>query len=214
MNIRKLFLYLLIESVAISALIGIVVILLGNFGEFETRVLLTTLTITVTSILGLACGAYLETGRARMMPLVGIVLAVIAALMTFLIIWNVEDKSEIFIKATATVSLLALSCSHLSLLSLARLDKRFAWSRIAAFVLVGLLVAILLFLMWFEPEANGDLVGRVIGVLSILIASVTVVTPIFHKLSNTETDVSKIDAEIAGLKAKIEVLEKRRSELV
>jgi len=57
MNIRKVFLYLLIASVAVSALIGIAVIIMGDFGEFEIRVLLTMLTITVTSILGLACGA-------------------------------------------------------------------------------------------------------------------------------------------------------------
>ena len=63
MNIKKLFLYLLIASVAVSSLVGIFVILFGNFGEFEVKVLLTTLTIMVTSILRLACGALLESNR-------------------------------------------------------------------------------------------------------------------------------------------------------
>ncbi len=163
------------------------------------------------SILGLACGAYLETGRSRFLPMAGIVFSIVAGLMTFFIIWNVFDESTPFIKSTATATLLALSCSHLSLLSLARLDRRFAWSRIAAFVCVWLLSAILLFLMWFEPEATGDTVSRIIGVLAILIATVTVITPVFHKLSVNESDIVKIDAEIAQLKARIKELELKRS---
>ncbi|MEQ1644948.1 MAG: hypothetical protein ABL959_15975, partial [Pyrinomonadaceae bacterium] len=135
------------------------------------------------------------------------------ALMTFLIIWNVMDESEIFIKCTATVTLLALSCAHLSLLSLARLDRRFSWSRVAAFVFIAALDAILLFLMWVEPEGTSDIVSRTIGILSILIAAVTVMTPVFHKLSANEDSVATIDAEIAALREKLAELETRRSAL-
>jgi len=212
MNLKRTFLYSLIGSVTLSALIGIGVILFGDFGNFEVRVLMTTLTITAASILGLACGAYLETGRGKALPVIGIVMAVAAAIMTFFIIWNVADKSETFIKAAGTVTLLALSCSHLSLLSLARLDKRFYWSRIVAFVCVWTLSAILIYIMWWEPESSSDLVARVIGVLSILIASATVITPVFHKLS-ADTQVDAIDAEIAALQAKIAELEARKAGL-
>ena len=72
-KLRRTFLYLLIGSVAISAAIGIGVMLFGDFGEFEIRVLMTTLTVTMTSILGLACGAYLESGKGHLMPAAGIV---------------------------------------------------------------------------------------------------------------------------------------------
>lgn len=213
MNLKRIFLYTLIGSVSVSAALGIGVLLFGDFGTIEVRVMMTTLTVTVTSILGLACGAYYESGRGRILPMVGVALSVAAALMTFLIIWDVADDSTIYIKCTATVSLLALSCSHLSLLSLARLDKRFAWSRIAAFVLIAILDAILLWLMWFEPEGESDIVARTIGILSILIASVTVVTPVFHKLSAGEDKVAEIDAEIAVLREKLAELETRRAAL-
>ena len=213
LNVRRLSLFLLIGSISLSALIGIGVLLFGNFGNFEVRVLMTTLTVTVTSILGLACGAYLESGRGRLMPIAGIALSVAAAVMTFLIIWNVFDRWENFIKATGTATLLALCCSHLSLLSLAQLDKRFAWSRIAAFFCVWLLAAILLYLMWWEPEGDSDLVFRVIGILSILIAAITVITPVFHKLSSSGDEAAEIDAEIEKLRAKIEELEMRKAKL-
>ncbi|MBK7933421.1 MAG: hypothetical protein IPK01_07925 [Acidobacteria bacterium] len=213
MNLKRVFLYLLITSVAISALLGIGVILFGNFGELEVRVLLTTLTVTVTSILGLACGAYYETGRGRNLPLAGIVLSLVSALMVFLIIWNVLDDNSNFIKATLTAVMLAVSCSHLSLLSIARLDRRFAWSQIAAFVFVAVLDAILLYILWFEPTSDSDLVSRIIGVLSILIASITVITPVFHKLSAGGIQIADIDAEILGLQAKITELEAKKAEL-
>ena len=211
MRPKTVSLYTLIVSVALSALIGIGVLLFGNFGNFEVRVMMTTLTITVTSILALACGAYLETGRGRIMPIAGIALSIAAAVMTLLIIWNLFDRWENFIRSTGTATLLALCCSHLSLLSLARLDKRFAWSRSAAFVFVWLLAVILLYLMWFEPEGNSDLVFRMLGILSILIAAITVVTPIFHKLSKGEDERSEIDSEISRLRARIEELEKKRA---
>jgi hypothetical protein len=213
MNLRRLFLYLLIGSIGLSALIGIGVLLFGNFGSVEVRVLFTTLTVTVTSIFGLACGAYLETGRGRYLPITGIALSIVAALMCFLIIWDVLDDNEVFIKSFLTATMIAAACSHLSLLSLARLDKKFSWTRIAAVACVVLLCAILLYILWFEPEGDSDLIYRILGVLGILVASITVVTPILHKLSSKDGESEKIDTEIEQLKAQIAELEKRRSEI-
>jgi hypothetical protein len=213
-NLKKFFLYLLITSVGASALIGIGVILFGNFGELEVKVLLTTLTVTVTSILGLACGAYLESGRSKPMPVTGIVCAIVSAIMWIVVVWHTGQPIEWFMKTVATVTLLAVSCSHLSLLSLARLEKKFIWSRYAVYIVVVCLTAFLLFLIWNERKLDEELVGRVVGVLSILVASLTVITPIFHKLSHGEPDVAEIDAEIAVLRAKIEELEARKASFV
>ncbi len=213
MNIKRLFLYLLIASVALSALIGIGVILLGQFGEFETKVLLTAVTVTVTSILGLACGAFLETKRGRVMPLTGIVCALTSGVMWMVIIWAWRDQNDTFVKVLMTATLFAASCSLLSLISLARLDRRFVWSRYAAHAAVWALTAIALYLIWTTPEDLGDWLGRTIGTLAVLIAALTVVTPVFHKLSAVETGIAAIDDEIAALRARLVELETRRAEL-
>lgn len=212
-NLRRLFLYLLIASVALSALFGIGVILFGDFGSFEVRVLMSSLTITAASILGLACGAYLEQRGNRVLPLAGIVFSIASAVMAFFIIWDVLDDSEPFIKTFLSSLLLAAACSHLSLLLLARLDKRFAWARIAAFVFVGLLAALLLYIIWVQPPESNDIVARILGVLGILVASITVITPVFHKLSNVDVGVEKIDEEITKLRSRIAELEAERSRL-
>ena len=210
---RRLFLYLLLGSVGLSALLGIGVILFGDFGELELRVLFTTLTITVMSIFGLACGAYIESGHGRYLPWTGIVLSISSGLMCFLIIWDVLDDSEIFIKSFVTATILAAACSHLSLLSLARLDRRFSWIRIATLACVLLLVVILLYILWFEPAGDGDLVYRMLGVLGILLASITVLTPILHRLSSPDRNIDTIDKEIDRLKKKLGELEAEREQI-
>lgn len=213
-NLRRLFLNALIVSVGLSAVIGIGVILFGDFGNFEVRVLMTTLTVTVTSIFGLACGAYLETRKARLMPVLGIILSIAAAVMCLLIIWDLLDDQEVFVKSFVSTSLLAAACSHLSLLSLARLEKRFEWTRIAAHLFVWSLAALLLYIIWLEPPPDNDTVARVMGVLGILTASVTVLTPVLHKISSTDTDAAKIDAEIERLNARIAELQDKKADLV
>jgi hypothetical protein len=218
MNLRRLFLYLLIASVALSAVIGIGVILLGNFGEIEVRVLMTTLTVTVTSVFGMACGAALESGRGKYVPWTGIAFSLVSALMCFLIIWNVLDDSEIFIKSFLTATLVAAACSYISLLSLARLEARFAWTRSSAAACVSLLSIILLYILWFEPTGESTLIYRILGVLGILLASITVVTPVLHKLSSVSSDpaqdLRELDKEIGDLKNRLEKLESERTRLV
>ena len=213
MNLRRIFLIGLIASVATSAVIGIGVLLFGNFGLIEVRILMTTLVITIVSVLGLACGAYIEVRGGKYVPMIGIALSVIAGLMSFFIIWDVLDDDETFIKSFLTTTLLATACSHLSLLSLAALDRRFSWTRIAAVVCIVLLCAILLFILWFEPTGDSDLIYRILGVLGILLASITVVTPVLHKLSYPDDATAKIDAEIESLRARIAELEKARAEI-
>ena len=213
LNLKKFFLYLLIASVAFSALLGIGVILFGNFGDFETRVLLTALTVTVTSILGLACGAYLETARTKALPVCGIIFAAASMVMWFILIWHEPSQNDIFGKTLMTVTLFAAACSHLSLLSIAVLEKKFLWSRYAAHAAIWALTAILFYLIWFEKSFAGEWIPRTLGVLSIVVAALTIVTPIFHWLSRSIPQAEEIDAEIERLKQRIEELERQKAEI-
>lgn len=214
LNFKKLFLYLLIASVAFSAIIGIFVILFGNFGELETRILMTASTVTITSILGLACGAYLETGRGKILPVCGIVLSIISAIVWIILIWqSYENQNRYFAQTLMTTTVFAAACSLLSLLSLARLDKRFRWSRYLAHIAVWIFSAVLFYLIWFEKDFAGEWIPRTLGVLSIVIASLTIVMPVFHRLNQHAPKAEEIDAEIERLKARITELETQRGEL-
>lgn len=212
LNLKKFFLYLLIASVAISALIGVVVILFGNFGEFETKILLTTLTVTVTSILGLACGAFLETARGKILPFAGIFCAILSAILWIILIWYGTIREDLFVQTLMSATLLAAACALLSLLSIAKLEKKFLWSYYAVHAAVGILTGILLFIIWTKFDPSDTWLARTLGVLSIVVAALTVVTPVFHFLSR-KPETQDIDVEIARLKARLEELEAQKDEV-
>src|SRR5262245_61351969 len=122
--LTRAFLYAMIGSVVLSAVLGIIAILAGGFGWLEVRILLTTVTIAVTRICGLADGAYLSLRGKHPLPGAGIALALGAGVLILIGIWG-EVQGEMFWKVTAAASVFAVACAHLSLLSLARLAEWF-----------------------------------------------------------------------------------------
>jgi hypothetical protein len=213
-DLKKLFLCLLIASVVACAVIGMAVILFGSFGEFETKVLLTAVTITVTSILGLICGAALEERRNKVVPAGGIIFAIFSAILWLVLIWGDPIESDLYVKSLMCATVLGESCSHISLLSLARLDTRFRWARYAAHISIWLSAVYLIFLIWNPGFVDHDLTGRVLGVLGIVVASLTIVTPILHKLSSGTITLDAIDSEIAELKERLAGLENKKSTML
>jgi hypothetical protein len=185
MNPKRIALLFLIVSVVVSALLGIIAIIVGTFGRTEVQILLTTLTISAASICALACGALWEAGRAKLFPMIGIALAIVDAVLFIIGIWF-ETSSEAYWKFSAALGCVAVATAHACLLSLARLAWRFAWSRVAAFIAAYLLAALFIYMIYFTP--NGDGVIRIIGVTSIVLAAMTILTPVFHRLSRGDFD--------------------------
>ena len=209
LNLKKFFLYLLIASVSISAVLGIGVIVLGNFGETEGKIIGTTFVITCTSILGLACGVNLEAKRGKILPSIGIFFSIISAFIWSLMLWEVFRLEELYLRLSSSTTLLAVAFSHLSLITLAKLDQRFRWANILAYLSVGALTIILLLVIWSEGSGS-EFVVRTIGVLSVGVASLTVMIPIFHKLSDKLDSITAINIEIEKLQSRIDDLEQRR----
>ena len=183
MSPKKVALWFLIVSVAISAALGILAILTGSFGDFQMRIVLTTLTISAASIGALSAGALWEARGQKELPLLGIVLAVVAALLIITGIWF-EPHSDQYWKFTASTGVLAAATSHACLLSLAKLAPRFAWARLVALTAVYALAVLIVITIYFEP--TGDLGFRLIGTVSIIVAALTIMTPIFHRLSRDD----------------------------
>ena len=217
---KKAFLYTLILSVGLSAILGVVGILRGTGGWFELRILLTTVTISAASICGLACGAYLETRKGKLLPLAGIILALFGGALIIAGMW-IDPQADAYWRLTAATSTFAVALAHLSLLSMARLAKRFRWARYAGYFFV-LGVAALIVSMILANSSGGEGIWKLLAVTAIGAASMTVLTPIFHWLSRhdpreTELDpaarVQSIDEEIDKLKARIEELERQKQQI-
>jgi hypothetical protein len=187
MSPKRIALWFLIASVAASAVLGIIIVLAGSFSELQIRIVLTTLTISAASICALASGALWEQRRERVFSLGGAVLALLAAILIIAGIWT-ETSSKEFWKFTISVGLLAVATAHVCLLALAKLARRFVWSRVAASVAIYFLASLFIYIIYFTPK--GDTGVRIIGATSIIVAALTILTPIFHRLSRGDLDAS------------------------
>ena len=213
LSLKKFFLHLFIASISISGLLGIVVIIIGNFGDLETRVLLTTFTVACTSILGLACGACLEAKRGRLIPILGISFSVLSAVFWIVVIWVDLIWSDRFGRIVMSTTVLATAFSHLSLILMARLEAKFRWAVTSVFISVAALVSLTFGLIWAGRTFEIDLVFRAMGVLSIITAMLTLVIPVFHRLSDNVSEAEAIEAEIEKLRMRISELEIRREKV-
>lgn len=180
MSPKRIALWFLIGSVALSAAFGIIAIISGNFGDFEGRVILTTITISAASICALAAGAFWESRSARTLPGFAVAFAVFAASLIIIGIWG-RIRGDEYWKSTATMGLFAIATAQACLISLARLAPRFAWTRTLALLAISFLTASITLTIW--GEINDDGFYKAMGAAAILVAALTIMMPIFHRLS-------------------------------
>ena len=222
-SLRQLFLWMHIVAVVCSAFAGIGQILAGNYQEF--RVLFTALTIALASVCALGCGAALEGKRATIFPIAGLVLTLLGTLMLLYLIWlekPLQSSLEWFYRWTTVFCIMAVACSHISLLSIARLSKRYRWAIFLAVISI-LTVASLFSALFMTPDPQKFWSGffSIIAVAAIVDAAMSVLIPIFHLLSyremkdldsGDESRLEAIDAQIAQLEGRLADLRQLRME--
>ncbi|HEX4899244.1 MAG TPA: hypothetical protein VFV61_01855 [Pyrinomonadaceae bacterium] len=191
MSPKKLALWFLIVSVSLSALFGIVAIIRGNFGDFEARVMLTTVTISAASICALAAGAFWESRSTRTLPGLAVALAVFAAALIIIGIWG-KISATPYWKFSVSVGVRAIACAQACLISLARLASRFAWTRTITLLAIFFLAALVIFALYGEVREEGYY--KLMGATAILVAALTIMVPIFHRLSRGDLSSAKPSA--------------------
>lgn len=219
MRQKQAFLYSLIASAILGGLIGIVVVLRGEWGAFEVRVILTTITIAVASLSGLACDMARRQRRAVWLPDLGLALTAIAAVMLLIGIWG-EVSSQLFWKLTASASILTASTVHVCMLRLAELARQFRWvfglAALCSFTLAAMLVTTIF------GEIDSEPMFRAIVAVSIVNAVMTLIVPLLHRISRTQlpslktgdaSSIAKLDAEIVQLRKLLVQAEAKRAEL-
>lgn len=222
-GVTRWFLYLLVASIAIGAVLAIVIVIAGTWGYFETRVLMTTGAIALASILGMACAAA-SSRYGSPLPFVGVGLAALTGVLLIVGIWT-PSPVDLFWRVTASVGVLAGASAWASVASLARLTPGHRWSQWLAGGTVFAFAAIVVGIIFLEPQ--GEAVYRALAVVGILTAAFGLLVPVFHFLDRhafvapaTEAaapmpadTLEAIDAELAGLRAQVAELEARRAAL-
>lgn len=183
-NFKKIFLIIMIISLSISALIGIFVFLLGDFGKTELRLLMTTLTIGGYSLTGLCCSVLYEKRKFASLALSGMVVSVIGFLYTILVVWEAIDLDDDFVwKILIIFIVLAASAAHSCLLLLIKPKKLLVNGALLATIFFVLIVAFMLVILIFSGfDDVGEFYFRLLGVFAILDVLGTIVTPILNKV--------------------------------
>ncbi len=173
----------IICSLFISAIVGIFVILIGDFDETEIKILLTAGSLAGLSILGLPSLFHIERNQYLIIARVGILTAVTGFLAIQLLIWSQGDiGGEVFWKTVATIGVLAFSTNHVLSLFMARVEKSLvAASRWVTVMAILTVATFIMYVVWMDEVPEQTI--RIFASVVVLDALGTIAFPIIVRLS-------------------------------
>jgi hypothetical protein len=173
----------LIVSLSASALLAVWAVLVGEFGDLEIRILLTTLAFGLFSLTGLGAAVRFDRHRFVAVGFGGVAASALALVMSLVGIWGEEVwGNETFLRQLGTAVVLAVTFGYVSLMLLVRPRHAGVSLVLAATVgLATLIAAILIWMIWadFQPASG---MFRLLGSLGILATLGTLVTPVLNRV--------------------------------
>ncbi len=191
MGLRKTFLWSMIVSLCLAALLGIVALLLPNFVRKEEQILFSTVLFGLYSLLALCCSIVMEKRRLVTLMWLGIAGAAAGLGLWLAVIWLEPliggRTEENLVRAAGTFTTPAVLFAQCGLLLLPRLDGLWAAVMRRGTIVVSAMLAatIVLGIWWWDwivDYLDDDLIARGMGVMGILTACGTVITPIVWKV--------------------------------
>ena len=178
-EIRKLSLKIFIGFLSLTAVIAIISVLSGKFGELQEKILATTFTISAASICSMACAAFIEKKKSLNLGMSGIALSIAAAVLIIVGLWpNIHN--ELYWRITASVAVFAIAFAHGFLLNLADLDDKQKWVQPVSTVTIGILCLMIVAAILCDIE--DDIYFRILAVAAIIAGLETLIIPILMKL--------------------------------
>jgi hypothetical protein len=190
-GIRRIAVWTVVVSLVITALIGIYTIVSGDFGETQSKVMLTTLAVAAFSVLALCHLAIVERD-VRAVGWIGIGTSALALITAAILIWwNFGDymyqQDGIYgniVKTFAITGLVALSLAHANLMLLLQtaplrwIRSSLTVSLILIAIVPALIIPIILTDGMFPPQSFQDVYWRFFAVILILDALCTIALPV------------------------------------
>lgn len=188
-GLRRAAIIVIIVSLAAAALVGIVTVLAGDFGEVQGKILLTTLLLAGFSITSL-CHLAVVGRSLRIVGFVGIGTSLVAFAAGAMLIWRDweiwSDPSELVLKSFLVGSILAASLAQANLLLLLG-ERRSPVIRVGLYVTLAFIAALAVLAILpivtdgQIPGENGEPYARAIAVVAILDVLGTIVVPVLSR---------------------------------
>ena len=181
MRWRRLLVLAVIASLAVTAALAIGILLLGDFGETEGRVLATTFAISVASLLALPGAQLIDQERALPLAWLTLALAAVAFVLFEHTIWS-DDDSTAWKRVGIAVVFAVATTQIAALTSRLRADDRPAVRGVYyATVFLGVFLALLATTALWE-EIEDDTFYRALAALAVLNVFLVVLQPLLRRL--------------------------------
>ena len=181
-SLRKFLLYVLIFALVLSAGAGIVVLLIGSWGEYEEKVLLTTGSLGMYSIFALSCSLLYDRGRYKAFALAGPLVSALGYLLMLVLIWGERDSVEVLWKYEGSLGIAAFTLAHSCLLLL--LVPRHAlvrWLLSLTLFFNACFALLCIIILLTEYDGENDFWYRLIGIFAILGVLGAILTPLIQR---------------------------------
>ena len=196
-ELKRTLLKVFIGFLIATACIAIISVLTGEFGEFQVKVLATTLTISAASICSMSAAAFIERRRQRILGSIGIGLSCVAALLVIGGVWSGTSDVNYW-RTTMSFIFLAIAVAHGLLLCLPNLAPAYRWVFTLGPLLIGVLVFQGLFLLW--EIIDSEFLVRSTIVNSILVVLITLIVPILMRIGGSKSsDTSESNEAVVTL---------------
>ena len=185
-DFKRFFLWALIVSLSLSALIGIIIFLFGKFGETEEKIITTTISIGVSSVTGLCCSTIFFKDKLKSLSITGMLASFAFLVIIVVTIWG-NFKNHELEKYLGTSVILTITFSQSSLLLLAKNTNKLVRNVLIATLIFISVVAIMLLITLWNGKINNEFFYRLLGVFAILDVLGTIVTLILSKTGKPPT---------------------------
>lgn len=183
---RKLILRIIVGSLVVTALLGVIVILTGSFGELTGKVLLTTVLVDVASIVGLCCAGQPSSVGHRYIQKLGLGASVLFLAVALIITWVElpENLGEFIWRILAVAAILAVSSAHASLILPSALHSpRLRKLVFATVICIAIVAELLLNTVVIPGFYGGDTYFKIVAVVLILDVLGTILIPLTRRFS-------------------------------
>lgn len=191
---KRLLLIGALASLSVTAALAILVLLFGDFGNTEARILGTTFAVSVAALLALPGAILLERGTSAALAWACVTLAAAAFVSALVGIWGADSVTAG--KLLGTLASCAAAATQISALrALERENDPRGVRRVSrgATVLALLLAALVSFAIWAEPDSSTFF--RVIAALAVLDVFLLVLQPILRRLRAGGASMTRVVLE-------------------
>jgi len=189
MNYKRFLLITMVSSLVVCALVGIYILLFGDWGETEMKVFSTTQIVAFFSLLGFCSSLHQNRKYFKWISIMGVFASLVGfVLTTYMIWWTMEEgqNGDVW-RAAFIAGIIAFCLAHISLMLLVKLKSRLTKYVLIATIVFILIVAGMMINAVICDFDLGDRCLRLLGVFAILDVLGTITTPLINKLTEQKT---------------------------